>query len=1131
MQAKANVWVELRGRPRMADLLVTTVAKAGTVPVFAMPAESLNSIVDAIRKHDVVQLVGVRHEGTGALMASAYAKLTGRLGVCMGTAGPGASHLPVGTYDASADRVPLLAVTGQVPSAVIGSGSFQEIDAVALFRDSTTFNRLVASARQTAVPPLACASALHRRAAAHLAFPSDVLASPIEQATARLHPTRLRPRPVVDETLLGRAAGLLGGGQVVVLVGAANGNVQRGVEALAARLGAPVLVLPEGMHYFRDAPRHLTIRLAGEAAGPARMLLRVAKQVLLVGPMTACVARVLPPSAQVVQVAPESEVGRRQPGSILRMTGSEEALLSRLGRLVDRSPAGWLLRESERLSPTSDPAATTAPFWKALDDTIPTDAVVALEPGLTLESAFLHLPVRDRTITSSFGFGARGYALPAAIAAAIALPRRAAVAVASEDGLAEVMSDLLTAKKYGLPVTVVCLEQPRDGSTARIDFRAYGDASGVTASRAHDPRALAEALAQARRSPVPALVCATPACVTGPAAGPPCPRGERTVAIRLQARHDASQAVLGEVLTGLLVQAGIDRAYGRPRPALEPLLRRWEEPDAGIVFVPAFDPESASMMASAYSKWTGRPGVCIAADGADLLAQLNGFYDAAFDGNPMVIVTGADTDVGQDGPPPIDAAALLADVAATSIRLEPSPAGVLRLQEALWLAVVAGKVVHVTVDFRDLSLPSRLPGSPQRVGSPPERLLPAPELLDEAAARLLAARRAAILVGRGGSGSREEIEQLASFLRTPIVTTMPGRGVIPDDHPHMAGAIGSSGHWSAHRTLERSDTVVALGVSARGAIFDLPGRSFLIQVDSDPLQLDRRAQDGIGLYGTVRDTLQALLALLPSSGAEAADGAQPQASRERFLRERQRDFGRWCQRATPLPREGRPIPPSFLCRTLQRVLADAERRPIVTVDVGLMTMWVYRHLVGRLDFVWTSSFATMGFALPAALAIAPLEPERPVVAVVGDGGIGITMAELAGASRAGAPVTVVVFNNGKLGAIKYEQEIMGWPEYGARLCNCDFAEYARACGVRGVRVTRATQLEPALRAALACGEPCLIDVVCDPHEVPRLPRTHPRQYAGYLLAVAREAGLHLCARGRQRAPGRPLPPLEPGGSA
>jgi 2-succinyl-5-enolpyruvyl-6-hydroxy-3-cyclohexene-1-carboxylate synthase len=136
MQANFNLWTEVRGQRRLADFLVETMQLAGVTHAFAMPAESLNPILDAIRKSGTIQLFTVRHEGNGALMASACAKLTGRLGVCMGTAGPGASHLPLGTYDAKADGAPLLAITGQVPVSQVGFGGFQEIDSVALFHDS-----------------------------------------------------------------------------------------------------------------------------------------------------------------------------------------------------------------------------------------------------------------------------------------------------------------------------------------------------------------------------------------------------------------------------------------------------------------------------------------------------------------------------------------------------------------------------------------------------------------------------------------------------------------------------------------------------------------------------------------------------------------------------------------------------------------------------------------------------------------------------------------------------------------------------------------------------------------------------------------------------------------------------------
>jgi thiamine pyrophosphate-dependent acetolactate synthase large subunit-like protein len=205
----------------------------------------------------------------------------------------------------------------------------------------------------------------------------------------------------------------------------------------------------------------------------------------------------------------------------------------------------------------------------------------------------------------------------------------------------------------------------------------------------------------------------------------------------------------------------------------------------------------------------------------------------------------------------------------------------------------------------------------------------------------------------------------------------------------------------------------------------------------------------------------------------------------------------------------RPIRPPAICHALRRVLSELGKKAVLVTDVGVTTLWVYRHLVGDHDRIWTSSFATMGFALPAAIAIGELEPDRVVVALAGDGGVAMTMAELATAAALEVPIVVVVFDNGKLAAIKYEQEVMGWPEYGTSLVNGDFAEFARACGARGSRVEEPPQLESRLREALRGGGPFLLDVVCDPHEMPAPPKIHPLQAAGYALARFREAPAHV----------------------
>lgn len=1114
-QANFNIWTELFGHRRMADLLIETIHKAGATHVFAMPAESLNPIIDAIRKDGRLQIVTVRHEGNGALMASAYAKLTGRLGVCMGTAGPGETHLPIGVYDAKADGAPLLAVSGQVPIHQVGSGGFQEIGSLALFQDSASFNRLVASVRQTALLPLACAHALHQRTPVHLAFPSDVLASRIEPRTVvQLHPEWLVPRPALDENLL-RQAGLRlsgKGGNTLVLVGAVDAEVREAVEKIAAQLMAPILVLPEGIHYLRHQPQYPTVRLTGRPNDPARDWVRLADRILVIGPMSASISELLSPLTQVVQVAPAKEVARPVYGGILRLAGTIPELLLDLGRELTGASDGKLLRQAETLvdAKRSELEELGRQFWDVLDQVIPENAVLALEPGLVLESAFIHLCIRNRTVTSSFNHGARGYAFPAAMAATIAHPERSAFAITSEEGLAEAMADLLSARKYGLPVKTICLE--RHGEDALIDFFSFARASGIEVHRAQDQPTLVQAIKACGDTPLPSLICAPAEALFPPASPQLYQLGDirnSTLSQPERTQLEIHGLTFGTFLIEALVRAGVTRVYGRPRSPLESL-RQALEKDTRIGFVPVHHGESASMMASAHSKWTGQPAVCVAADEPDLLLQLNGLYDAAFDRNPVIVITGrgSDRQHSQTGCSSLDPEQLLSDVAASSLRISPNKEAVSLLAQALEEAVRSRTVIHLSLDWNELGLPGpTLPAwfDPVIV---PEPLLPPAELLQEATERLSQAHRPAILVGRGATGAHKEIEEIASLLQAPIVTTMPGRGVIPDDYPHMVGAIGASGHRAAIETLERCDVLLVLGSSNRGAIFGFNGRFLLIQIDRDPLQLGRRPYETLGLYGSTKETLRTLIEYLRSHHVASDDRLLEQ--RKQFLRNQRQSFERWLSKVDRIRNSWhRPIRPPAICHTLQKVLADLGQRAILTVDVGVTTLWVYRHFVGDHDFVWTSSFATMGFSLPAAIAIRELEPSRPVIAMAGDGGIGITMAELATAVRHQIPIVAVVFNNSKLAAIKYEQEVMGWPEYESYLFNCNFAEYAQACGAHGIRVTDPLKLEQALREALTCGKPCIVDVVCDPHEMPAPPKIHPLQGVGYLLALSREFRLYL----------------------
>ncbi|GGM79119.1 hypothetical protein GCM10012275_57160 [Longimycelium tulufanense] len=919
MQVNKHVYAELLGRRRFADDVVDELDQVGTDVVFGMPAESVNPLVDALRKHERVRFVAVRHEGAGALMASAYAKASGRLGVCLGTAGPGAAHLLLGTYDALVDQVPLLAISGQVPLEQVGRQAFQEIDSVRLFADSCPDNRLITSPAQRVLVRRAVNAALVGRAPSHLACPSTILAAPA--------PTSRYPR-------------------------------------------SPTVTAPARTH----------------------------------GPVS----------------EPPAPTPRQVPAAVL---------------------------------------------W-AMERVLPRDTILAVEPELHADPTLFVLASQGRTVISS-GLDVSGYALPAAIGAAFAQPTRTVVGITTARLVPDFIPELLTAQRYRMPLLLVCLD---DGG--HLDIARMAGAGGVDVRNAANLDDLPDLLCIAQRVRGPSVVVTR------------SPEEHQRSEVQRSEQHTVAHA-----LAMFLAKAGISRAYGRFTDARF-LLGNLDT--AGFRVCETGHGESAALMASAVGKFAREPALAVAVGPADLLLQVNGVFDAAYDNAPLLLL-------GVNRGDHVDGAALLGGIAHCA-RLTEAPESWEDAVAAVRTVVDGGGVAYLEVapdllDEESTSCPS-WPGS-----TPRAEVLPSTAAIDRVCAVLSRARRPAILVGRGATGVGEDVAKLATLLGAPIVTTMPGRGVVSDNHPHVAGGIGSSGHRSADSTLRGCDVLLALGVSARGSsAFDLPGRFLLIQVDHDPLRFSATDRPLLPVHGSVRATLKHLLDRLRNRRSSLP------SARQAFVRERRAEHLAWLRRTTTLPyRRTAALQPSAIAMSI--VDEVGGRSPVVTVDVGLVTFWIYRYFHGDQTFVWTSSFATMGFAVPAAAALAPIADDRPVIAAVGDGGLAITMSELATLAELDHTVIVVVFNNGKLGAIRFEQEIMGWPEHASALYNGDLAEAARAFGIPAWRVTTEPELRAALRVARGHGRPCLIDAVCEPNEVPALGQRGrtTTQTIAFLLALAREA--------------------------
>ncbi|MGK5632434.1 thiamine pyrophosphate-dependent enzyme, partial [Streptomyces sp. URMC 123] len=1152
MQVNKHIYAEVLGRPRFADALVAELARAGARAVFGMAAESVNPLVDAVRRHPGVRFVPVRHEGAGALMASAYAKVSGRLGVCAGTAGPGATHLALGAYDARADRAPFLALTGQVPAEQLGLRTFQEVDSPALFDGAVLRNHTVTVPAQTPLLRQVVRESLLLRGPSHLALCSTTLTAPV--TGRRPAPTALpRPARADDKAAVSAAGARLAEAGFCVLVASVDAPVPA-LWKLAERADCPVLVTPQGHRCVpergeangegREAGGRLVRVLERNRDGVAEAL-RSAPAVLVLGSLTETARGLVGDHPRVVHIGPPEESPTPKPAGWLRVLGELEDLLTGVAERIGTEASGTGAAGAKAVGAEAMGALPRLlgappahrPVWDALDAALPDDAVITLESGVLLDEAFTALRPAGRLLCASFALGARGYALPAAIGAALAAPRRPVVAVTDALLIEDFAAELTTLAALDLPVTVVCLDAP-----GGVDIDRMARAVGLRSVRAGGPEEAAEVLRSAGGG---ALVLSLPAGAhagdarSGNAPAPtlvpapesdPAPVTELTPVTAAATGTAPGPDTVGGHVARLLAAAGAQRAYrsrGHGSAAMAEALRA-----AGLTVSTARHTESPAMMASADAKFSRAPGVAVVASAAELLLQVNGAYDAAYDHAALVVVA-----VGA-APGPVDGRRLFggfarahrvdgAEALAGAARLvaETAESGGVCLLEitAEAFAEPLGKGLGLGEDHGTAAV--TLPAI-----EPPPVLVPPRDALAAAAGRLIGARRPAILAGRGAQGSGHLVEALAELLQAPIVTTMPGRDAVDGSHPHYVGGIGSSGHRSADSTLRGCDVLLSLGVSARGSsAFDMPGDFAMVQVDSDLTALGASDRVAVALHGSVRPTLEELVALVSAArtgartdtgtGTRTGMGARTDTSagartgagtgtgtRARFLRERQEEYAAWFRRTTslPYPRTGSVEQSAVPLAVLDEF---GERDPyVVTVDVGLVTFWMYRYLRGRQRFVWTSSFATMGFALPAALAVAPLSGGRPVIAAVGDGGLAITMSELGTLAATEDHVVVLVFNNRRLGAVRFEQEIMGWPEDSCALHNGDIAETARAWGVRAHRAATPEELTGALRRAHAEPGPHLIEVVCEPDEVPALGQRGrtATQTVAFLVALARE---------------------------
>jgi pyruvate dehydrogenase (quinone) len=554
-----------------------------------------------------------------------------------------------------------------------------------------------------------------------------------------------------------------------------------------------------------------------------------------------------------------------------------------------------------------------------------------------------------------------------------------------------------------------------------------------------------------------------------------------------------------DLIVERLLEWGIDTCYGICGDQVNGFFEAMRTRADRFRFVHVRHEEAAALAAVGHAKFTGRPAAVVATAGPGAIHLLNGLYDARIDGAPVVAITGLPhhdvigTHMLQDVPTD----RLFGHVCPYNERVMGRAHAVamtdLAVRSALQNRTPSHLAIPLDVQSRteDSPSPKNVPGHLSTAWSP--AVLTPPDAHLRAAADLLnSCRRVAICAGAGARGAGDLLESIADTLGAPIVKAGLGKAVVPDDSPYTTGGMGLIGTWPSQEAFETCDGFLIVGSATSYAEFwPRPGQSRAVQIDVNPDRIGLRYPVEVGLAGHAEPTLTALLPLL-DTGRDRS-----------FLEQAQRATVQWWQLLKEQAADsGTPIRPQAVTVALSELLPD---RAIVTGDAGSNTFVSHRLWLRRgMDYGFSGTLCTMGSAVPYAIGAQITHPDRPVIAVVGDGGMAMGMGELATLAQHRLPITVVVLRNNALALEIWEQTgLLGNPQYGCELSPIDFAGVAESCGVRGRSVTEPGELTGALAEALAHDGPSLLEVVVDPFEAPFGETLKPEQAQKIVAAMDR----------------------------
>ncbi|MCK1741621.1 thiamine pyrophosphate-requiring protein [Bradyrhizobium sp. 139] len=552
---------------------------------------------------------------------------------------------------------------------------------------------------------------------------------------------------------------------------------------------------------------------------------------------------------------------------------------------------------------------------------------------------------------------------------------------------------------------------------------------------------------------------------------------------------------------------GVRHIFGYPGDGINGVFGAMNRAEGKIGFVQARHEEMAAFMASAYAKFSGQLGVCIATSGPGASHLITGLYDALLDHQPVLAIVGqqARNALGGSYQQELDLVSMFKDVAGAYVVQASTPAQVRHLIDRSVRTALARRTPTAIILPNDLQ-EEAYESSPQAhgtlhsgVGYSSPSITPRETELDRAAEVLNAGEKVAMLIGAGALHATDEVIAVADRLSAGCAKALLGKAALPDDLTWVTGSIGLLGTEPSYNMMMECDTLLMVGSAFPYAEF-LPteGAARGVQIDIDASMMSIRFPMEVGLVGDAAETLRALLPRL----APKSDGAWRKGIED--------DVAKWWKTLDDRAHQpAAPVNPQLVAWELSPRLPD---RAIITSDSGSCANWFARDLKMRRGMTASLSggLASMGAAVPYALAAKYAHPDRPVIALVGDGAMQMNnMAELITAAKywrswRDPRFIVCVFNNEDLNQVTWEQRIInGDPKFEAsqRIPDVSYSRFAEMIGLSGIFVDSPQLLGSAWEQALASEMPVVLEVKTDPEVPPLPPHITLQQAKNFSLAL------------------------------